>query len=235
MILYHVTDETRLASILTQGIVPDAGSNFEGGFTSLDGFVYLTPALDWRYAIMSCGSAYPGNEGGLLPRPVLIEVNVGGEHLYPDEDHLRDDLVRNHGWSAERVEQEVGVEYVRHNCGRWRESLERSGTAAHDGPIGLVQVRGALIVDHELMAELMTIMGCMPHLSANRVYDGPHGRFCQKVHRWAWGESAKDFDVPCHIEMDGTYHGLFDLPRVAKGNRRIITLKRGNVVNDVAA
>src|SRR6185369_17687418 len=112
MILYHGTSASRLQSILKEGLVPNKPGNWKGKLASRWGYVYLSAAFPALYA------TYASREGD---QGVILEVDVAGIDLYPDEDFL---------WSA-------GLKKRPKNLDRWRhvamDSLNHMGTVAVKG------------------------------------------------------------------------------------------------------
>lgn len=240
MVLYHGTDETRLAGILADGLRTrnETGqANWGGAMSSFAEFVYLTPSLDWRYAIHAAGEAHAArtDPDARPPRPILVEVNVGTEHLYPDEDHLRTCIMFGTGCSKSQAEAAVDADAVRQSRERWQESLAVSGAVAHMGPIQTKQVRRVLVLDHELLPPLSDLLFAWPYISANGKYQGPRGECCRQVHRWLWGEIREVSSLPYRIANDDFVEANVSLPRLPDGTRRFLILRHGEVVEDRAA
>jgi len=240
MVLYHGTDETHLAGILAEGLQPRAvgrAGNWGEHMESVDGFVYLTPSLDWRYAVHAASDRHAArtDRHALPPREVLIEVNVGAERLHPDEDHLRTLLMYTGRYSRDEAGAAVDADVMKRDRDRWRESLELSGSAAHLGPIRPKQVRRVLIIERALVPTLTELIFAWPYISASGKYDGPHGECCRQVHRWLWGDVREVSSVPFRIADDGSVHAHVGLPPLPSGVRHLVILRHGEIVNERAA
>jgi len=81
MILYHGTNLTFGKAIMENGFLDRVGShksNWSKDIQSKEGFVYLTNAYAFYYAV-ACSK---GSKGA------IIQVNVDAKDLYPDEDFI---------------------------------------------------------------------------------------------------------------------------------------------------
>jgi hypothetical protein len=117
MILYHGTDSKNLASILARGLLPrkDTGNQvYHGDFASRDDFVYLT-----NYNPVA--HAYSIDENS----PVIFQVDVREEDLYPDEDFLE----RAHYLTTGELGVAAGIDISKYKH-LWEESLKLFGCVA---------------------------------------------------------------------------------------------------------
>ena len=81
MILYHGTNPTFGKSIMENGFLDRVGSrksNWSKDIQSKEGFVYLTSAYAFYYAV-ACSKGKKG---------AIIQVDIKEEDLYPDEDFI---------------------------------------------------------------------------------------------------------------------------------------------------
>lgn len=128
MKLYHGTSSANVASIMENGLQPrrngDKGNWYKSyQVPSLSNFVYLTNEQTNAefYAIRSA----------LITKsdPAIIEVEVDGRKLYPDENLFNDNFIV----MQDNLQEQQRL--VKKNKKRWRESLKKRNLVSYHGPI----------------------------------------------------------------------------------------------------
>lgn len=113
--LYHGTNPTNLKSILKSGFkdrVASGKSNWADDIKSKEGFVYLTNAYPFFYA-MSCSRGKVGS---------VIKVEVDTKDLYPDEDflaqalHYERDEIKNIDIVKYKHSADLSLQYLGNVC-----------------------------------------------------------------------------------------------------------------------
>jgi len=138
MILYHGTTHKLLHSILSEGICPNIHSNWDHTCSSKPDFVYLSSTYALYYAMEATN-----NLGG---EPLLIQVEVDEDNLYPDEDYIARlvvELEKKNGKQIDLIEATEQIELLVYQR-FWKQSLEILGNVAHYGiisPKNIIQYR----------------------------------------------------------------------------------------------
>lgn len=130
--LYHGTNSENLKGILKEGIKPrnkKTKGNWEK-IPSREGFVYLSDTYAGYYAVCSIKNK--------VLKPILIEVEVEAEKLYPDEDFIGQILIRKSGKNIFDITNSVDIENYKD---LWKESLEKLGNASFKGTIPVKNIR----------------------------------------------------------------------------------------------
>jgi len=132
MKLYHGTSLKNLIRILTDGRIrprpKDDKGNWGHTYVSHEGLIYLTDTYPLFYAFQACKD----ND-----KPVILEIEIDEDELYPDEDFIREIVSKQFHVDikdADKImlEQEISVQSNPHLA---MDSLERIGTVCYHGYI----------------------------------------------------------------------------------------------------
>lgn len=173
MILYHGTSTEYLPQILEKGLHPrdvtGVKSNWEDGVESKPDLVYLTNAYPVFFAIATTKDGY---------QPVVLQVEVDEDSLYPDEDFLSYCL-RQQDKEAGRPEL-VLKEYNKNAHPRLNKSLARL-SLDHNGVVAVDRVSPQQIIKHLVLesdGRLMFIGGDAQPTPMNYIILGEEYRNC---------------------------------------------------------
>jgi len=130
MKLYHGTSLKNFIRILKDGEIrprpKDDKGNWGHTYVSYEGFVYLTDTYPLYYAYQACKD----ND-----KPVILEIEIDENCLYPDEDFVRLIVQKQHNVSMENADKIMKEYYIDVHSNKHLaiDSLERIGTACYYG------------------------------------------------------------------------------------------------------
>ena len=150
--LYHGTTTKNLDDILTNGLKPrhDKESNWQE-FPSRKDMIYLTDSYAPHFALC----AYDVAKGKF--DPVVIEVNVKLDRLYPDEDYLEQKTRIDPAWkdSVEKTTIQERTKFFRDELLNYKNFAEDSikflGNACYKGVIKPNNIKRYTVLDAELI------------------------------------------------------------------------------------
>lgn len=233
MVLWHGTNEEHLESILERGLLPGdaAGQSNWDKYPARPGMVYLSDGLAWRFAVHTLLQETAG-EYSPLYHPVIVEVNVGAEHLLPDEDCLGQIMAIQRGEPLRGASAAVTVQMMRENRDLWRYSLGQTGTVAHEGPIPPRQIRRVMIMLPALWRIVFELLVAGIHIPQVGTYATVSDE-ARRINRFAMGDLRQCSDVTYRRDNNGRgLSAAVNLPIAPPRSRRMITLNHGRVVDD---
>ena len=150
--LYHGTTTKTLDDILTNGLRPrhDNQSNWQE-FPSRKDMIYLTDSYAPHFALCAYDVAERKFD------PVVIEVNVKLDRLYPDEDYLEQKARIDPEWKAsvEKTTIQERTKFFRDELLNYKNFAEDSikflGNACYKGVIKPKNIKRYTILDAELI------------------------------------------------------------------------------------
>ena len=141
-ILYHGTSTKYLDKILKKGLTPRKSLGVKSNWDaeSRDDMIYLTSAYAPYFA-----QACVGSNGG---DPLVLEVEVESNNLYPDEDFL-EQYLRNKNITKGDIHERTkfykdNLEVFKHYT---KKSLNGLGNACHKGIIYPKRIRRYVVLD----------------------------------------------------------------------------------------
>lgn len=120
----HGTSLGRLESIKKNGLQGNRKSNWDI-VSSIKGFVYLTDQ-DFQAYFHATRTALKDN----CDVGVILNLDVDGDNLYPDENYFVSDLATP-SWEEMLLSQQEAIR----SKNEWRDSLKSTGMVAHKGNI----------------------------------------------------------------------------------------------------
>ena len=142
--LYHGTSSVHLDNILRSGIRPRYNKKSEWKCASKDNMIYLTNAYPIHFAQHSAL-----NNGG---EPIIFEVEVDSDRLYPDEDFLEQASF----YILQGLSMKQRTKYFRNNLENYKnhynDSIKFLGNCCHKGYINKKQIIRYVIPDKKSIA-----------------------------------------------------------------------------------